>query len=219
MASITTALGSPLLGRVVDARGPRMVLVVCILLMGCAQLAVGLVDQPWQFYVAFGLVGGFARSGLLSSVPSSMIAQWFLRRRAAAYGIAAMGPPVANLLIPPVLAVLVGLLGWRAGWTGLGLLSLAIGLAPALLLVRRRPEDLGLLPDGDPPEIATEASGPSRPVQSAALAADWTAREAIHHPAFWVVAAGMALIILAPNASMLFMFSYLSSQGMARMPA
>jgi sugar phosphate permease len=218
LASITTALASPMLGRIVDTRGPRLVLVVCIVLMGLAQLAVGLVDEPWQFYVAFGLAGGVGRSGLHSAVPSSMIAHWFVRRRATAYGIAAMGPPVANLLIPPVLAIVVGVLGWRAGWTGLGLLTLAIGLAPALLIVRRRPEDLGLRPDGDPPESASESSGPSvasRPATFSASLADWTAREALHDRGFWLVAAAQALIILAPNASMLFMFSYLGSLGLA----
>ena len=197
LASITSALAGPLLGRIVDRSGPRLVLATCILLMGIAQFSSGLVTEPWQFYLTFGLLGGFARSALQSSVPG------------------AMGPPTANLLLPPALALLVGAFGWRAGWASLGLLGVAIGLAPALLLVRRRPEDMGLQPDGDEPE-PTDSTDDSRPTRSAALrAADWTAREAIHNPAFWMIAAGMSLILLAPNVSIVFMFSYLSSKGMS----
>jgi hypothetical protein len=48
----------------VDVRGPRLVLVFCVLLMGVAQFSAGLVGEPWQFYLAFGLMGGVARSGL-----------------------------------------------------------------------------------------------------------------------------------------------------------
>jgi len=212
LSAITAALAGPLLGRVVDRRGPRIVLAFCVVLMGIAQFSSGLVTEPWQFYLAFGLMGGFARSGLQSTIPGAMIAQWFLRRRSAAFGVAAMGPPFANLLLPPSLAVVVGELGWRAGWSSLGILGVLIGLAPALLLVRRRPEDIGLRPDGDEPEAATADTPEER--RAAIGGDDWTAREAIHHPAFWMVAAGMALILLAPNVSIIFLFSYLSSQGM-----
>ena len=214
LTSITSALAGPLLGRIVDRHGPRLVLAGCILLMGLAQFSSGLVEQPWQFYVAFGLMGGFARSALQSSVPSAMIAHWFQRRRSTAYSVAAMGPPTANLLLPPALAFVVAVFGWRAGWMALGLLGVAIGLAPALLVVRRRPEDIGLRPDGD--EAPREETVASREAAEAtARRADWSAREAIHNPSFWMIAAGMSLILLAPNVSIVFMFSYLSNLGMS----
>ena len=215
LTSITSALAGPLLGRIVDRHGPRLVLASCTLLMGIAQFSSGLVTEPWQFYIAFGLMCGFARSALQSSVPGSMIAHWFVRRRSTAFGIAAMGPPTANLLLPPVIALIVAMLGWRAGWMSLGVLALAIGLAPALLVVRRRPEDIGLRPDGDPPPDEEESEAGRSASAAASRAADWTAREAINNPAFWLIAAGMALILLAPNVSIVFMFSYFSSKGMS----
>ncbi len=212
LSAITAALAGPLIGGIVDRRGPRIVLVFCVILMGVAQFSSGLVAGPWQFYLSFGLMGGFARSGLQSTIPGAMIATWFLRRRSAAYGVAAMGPPFANLLLPPVLAAVVAEFGWRVGWMSVGVLGVVLGLAPALLLVRRRPEDMGLRPDGDEPDPAMDAASSGR--TAVASGDDWTAREAIHHPAFWMVAAGMALILIAPNVSIVFMFSYLSSQGM-----
>jgi MFS family permease len=217
LASITTAVSSPLLGIIVDRRGPRLVLVLSVVTMGVSLAATGLVNQPWQFYLAFGLIAGMARSSLQSVVPGTMIASWFVRRRAAASSAASMGPPIANFLLPPLIAALVAALGWRAGFVGLGLLCLALGLAPALLIVRRRPEDLGLRPDGDPaelPEAATAGKAARSPQSSAVRSGDWTAGEAVHSPAFWMVALGMSLILLAPNVSIVFMFSYLSSMGL-----
>jgi MFS family permease len=215
ITAITSALAGPLLGRVVDLRGPRLVLISSVVGMGVGMAASGLVDQPWQLYVTFGLVSGVARSALQSVLPGTMIATWFVRRRSTAYGIAAMGPPCANLLMPPLLAAIVFTLGWRAGWIGLGLSAILLGLLPALVINRRRPEDLGQRPDGDAP--TSGAVGPAhRPnVESAGALEGWTARVAIHSPAFWAVAAGMALVLLGPNVSIIFMFSYLSNNGIA----
>lgn len=215
ITAITSALAGPVLGRIVDLRGPRLVLALSIVGMGVGMFASGLVDQPWQLYLTFGLVSGTARSALQSVLPGTMIATWFVRRRSTAYGIAAMGPPCANLLMPPLLAALVFTLGWRAGWMGLGLIGLVLGLIPALVINRRRPEDLGEQPDGDTPD-----QGPAGPTQRTASESSgalegWTVREAIRSPAFWAVAAGMALILLGPNVSIIFMFSYLSSKGIA----
>lgn len=212
LSSIAAAVVGPFLGRVVDRRGPRLVLVLSIIGMGVALVTSGLASQPWQFYLSFGLLSGVARSALQSVIPAALIANWFVRRRSTAYGAAAMGPPVANVLLPPLVAAVVGAMGWQAGWMGLGLLCIALGLAPALLIVRRRPEDIGLQPDGDQTEAATPGPTPRSQLPSSV---DWTAREAIHSPAFWMVAAGLALILLAPNVSIVFLFSYLSAKGMA----
>jgi len=215
LSSITAALVGPLLGRIVDWRGPRLVLSASVILMGLALGVCGTVEQPWQFYAAFGIVGGAARSALQSVIPGAMIANWFVRRRSVAYGTAAMGPPVANFVLPPVIAAVVGTAGWRSGWLALALVSVALGLAPALLIVRRRPEDIGLRPDGDETDPSQPGdAAPTRLPTIGASAEDWSAREAIHSRAFWMVAAGMALILLAPNTSIVFMFSYLGSKGM-----
>jgi MFS family permease len=156
IGSITAALAGPLIGRLVDAYGPRPVLIASVVTMGMALFATGWVDQPWQFYVTFGLLMGGARSALQSVLPGVMISNWFIRRRRSAYSTAAMGPPLANFLLPPLIAFVVGTLGWRTGFVTLGLICLGLGLPPAILFVRRRPEDIGLQPDGDPPAPTDE---------------------------------------------------------------
>lgn len=214
IGSITAALSGPVLGRIVDRRGPRLVLVASVILMGGALIGAGMAEQPWQFYLTFGLLTGMARSALQSVLPGVMISNWFVRRRSAAYSSAAMGPPLANFLLPPLIAAVVGGLGWRSGFVALGVICLAVGLAPAILLVRRRPEDMGLRPDGDTPDPVSDGSAASGARPTAVRSADWTAREAMHSPAFWSIALGMSLILLAPNVSIVFMYSYFSSKGL-----
>ncbi|MEK7213999.1 MAG: MFS transporter, partial [Chloroflexota bacterium] len=169
------------------------------------------VQEPWQFYLVIGLVSGAARSALQGVVPGSMIANWFTRRRASAYATAAMGPPIANFLLPPIITFLVATGGWRAAWMGLGGIAVAVGLLPALLIARRI-EGTGWLPDGDSPGSAAGAAAAQH--DASARGGDWTVGEAVRSPAFWMIAIGMSLILMAPNTSILFLFSYLTSQGL-----
>jgi MFS family permease len=214
IGALTSAFAGPLLGRVVDRRGPRPVFIASAIVMGATLASCALVEQAWQFYLAFFL-SGLARSALQGAIPGAMISSWFIRKRSAAFGIAAMGPPLANFILPPVITAAIALHGWRGGWATLGFICLTLGLAPALLIVRRRPEDFGLRPDGAPPteQVTDGGHGPASGQSPAELAEDWTAHEALHNRGFWLIAIGMALILLAPQTSVVFMFSYFTSQG------
>jgi MFS family permease len=213
ITSIVSALSGPLLGRVADRHGPRIILLCSLIVMFIGMSGAGLVQEPWQLYLTFGLLTGVSRSGLQSVVPGTMISNWFIRRRSAAYGIAAMGPPCSNSLLPPIITVIVAMFGWRAGWVAMGLQALIIGLPAALLIRRQRPEELGLRPDGEKMEPSSEPAGPRAAAAQPVRGDDWTAREAIRSPAFWLVAAGMALVLLGPNVSIIFMFSYFGNLG------
>ena len=210
LASIVGALTSPLLGRFADKRGTRLLLVFMVLSMALGFTLSGLSRSPWQFFLAYGVLSGTARMALNGVLPGAMVSQWFIRKRSTAYGWAALGPPMSNLLMPPLVTAVVAAFSWRAGWFTLSTVSLVLGLAPALLLTARRPRDLGLLPDGDTPEVLSVSSDADPYVRDPK---DWTAREALHSYKFWMVAAGTTLILLAPNTAVVFMFSFLTSRG------
>jgi sugar phosphate permease len=215
ITSITSALSGPVLGRVADRHGPRIILLCSLVVMFVGMTGAGLVHEPWQLYLTFGLLTGVSRSGLQSVVPGTMISNWFIKRRGAAYGIAAMGPPCSNFLLPPIITVIVATFGWRAGWLTMGLQALIVGLPAALLIRRQKPEELGLQPDGEKIEPSHELTGSRTAATHTTRGEDWTASEAVRSPAFWLVAAGMALVLLGPNVSIIFMFSYFGNLGIS----
>ncbi|WP_163070068.1 MFS transporter, partial [Acinetobacter nosocomialis] len=77
-----------------------------------------------------------------------LFANWFVRRRGLAVGIAFAGVGVGSVTLLPVVQLVIDQAGWRSASTMMGILLLAV-LAPLNLLLRKRPEDIGLQPDGD----------------------------------------------------------------------
>ena len=174
------ALIVPLLGPWIDRRGGRGVLVLGVLMEGTGLLLSSLVQSFWQFvFVRCSLV--IAGEALLGSwVINVTIAQWFVRKRGRAMGIANLGTGLAKLGIPLIAASLFVLIGWRGTWAVFGIVAPLLVIAPALIFIRRRPEDMGLRPDGDPPHQkfdkspATSAPPSSAQSQNLRTERSWT---------------------------------------------
>ena len=96
--------------------------------------------------VLFGLL----RTSVGDLVVGTTVANWFIRKRGMAYAVASMATPVAVVLLVPLAQLVVTHLGWRGMWIGFAILMWLFVCVPAGLFMRRRPEDLGLQPDGLP---------------------------------------------------------------------
>src|SRR5512134_3772292 len=145
---LVSAALSPSLGRLMDRRGPRVVIELGVLLIGAGLLLATLVTRPWHLYVTLGVMVGGGSVCLGYTGQSLFLPNWFVRRRGLAMSMAFAGVGVGSIVMLPWVQSLIGRAGWRAACWTLGLLVLAL-LAPLNLLVKRRPEDLGLEPDGD----------------------------------------------------------------------
>src|SRR6185503_8314618 len=145
------ALIVPLLGSWIDRYGGRGILVLGVLMEGAGLLLSSLVQNFWQFVlVRCSLV--IAGEALLGSLVINVtIAQWFVRKRGRAMGLANLGTGIAKLTIPIAAASLFVLVGWRNTWAIFGVIAPLLVVAPALILIRRSPEDVGLHPDGEAP--------------------------------------------------------------------
>jgi MFS family permease len=137
---------------------------------------------------------------------------WFVRRRGLAMSVAFSGVGVGSILLLPWLQTIIGRDGWRAACWMLGVLVVVL-LAPLNLLVKRRPEDLGLQPDGDrsPGEAA---AGPAANVVDAAwVAVDWTLARAARTARFWWIVAGYFCGLFAWYAVQVHQTRYLVEIG------
>ena len=210
------ALIVPMLGSWIDRHGGRGVLVLGVLMEGAGLLLSSLVQSFWQFaLVRCSLV--IAGEALLGSLVINVtIAQWFVRKRGRAMGIANLGTGIAKLGIPLAAASLFVLVGWRYTWAIFGIVAPLLVVAPALIFVRRQPEDLGLRPDGDPPhhaldESATTAANPERQDSTEGVA--WTRSDAIRLPTFWVLVITFGIAGVGIAGLNLHIFSYVTDIG------
>src|SRR5690242_8436488 len=144
---LVSACVTPLVGRVMDSRGPLLVIEAGVVLMGGGLLLAPLVTEPWQLYATLGAMVGGGVNCLAYTGQSLYLTQWFVRRRGLALSIAFAGVGVGSIVLLPWVERLIAGAGWRTACAALGLLVLGL-LAPLNLLLRRRPQDLGLEPDG-----------------------------------------------------------------------
>jgi MFS family permease len=180
--------GAILTGVIGDAYtrlGPRTVVGVGSAAMAVGVMALGRVTQPWQLYPTFLVmaVGWGAMSGAAINI---ILAPWWERRRGLAVSIAFNGATLGGVLVGPALVPLIDAAGFTQA------LSVAAGallvvLAGAAGVMRARPEDLGLGPDGD-----------RRPsAHAAAPAAPSSRGEALRTWRFWSVSTPFALGLTA----------------------
>ena len=134
----------------------------------------------WQFLLLFGVVGGVAGIGQPMTVSGVILSKWFVQRRAWALLLSTMGTAMAAFTMPLLVTGLINLTSWRTAWVVLAVASFVFLVLPALLLVRR-PEDVGLLPDN-----AREGGNPLAH-RAAASERSYTLREAARTSTLWLL--------------------------------
>lgn len=185
---LVSAVVSPILGRLVDRRGPRFVIEAGVLMTTAGLLSATLIATPLQLYATLGLLVGIGANCMGYSVHSQFLPNWFVRRRALAIGIAFAGVGVGSMTILPWLQSVILNDGWRAACWTLGIGTVVV-LLPINLLVAKRPEDVGLLPDGER-RGASDAAGQkkSNVVDAEWAAVQWTVGRAARTARFWWLA-------------------------------
>jgi len=186
---LVSALCSPLVGRMMDRCGPRLVIEIGVLLVAGGLLAATQIHTPWQLYATLGVLVGAGANCMTFTVQSQYLPNWFVRRRALAISIAFAGAGLGGILILPWLQTIISQEGWRAACWMLGVLIIAV-LLPINLLVRKRPSDLGLHPDGDSIFGNIRTHRASNIVDHAWVATEWTTRRALRTARFWWLVVG-----------------------------
>ena len=146
LGGVLAALISPLIGPVLDRRGARLVLCLAVLGTGLATMALSLTQSLLVFYLLFC----FARMNWAGPFDLGLygaLNNWFVTRRALATSIATLAQMSGLVALPLVAQFAMRDGDWRAGWAAIGATVLVVGFVPAWLLLVRRPEDVGLVPD------------------------------------------------------------------------
>ncbi|MYB41057.1 MAG: MFS transporter [Chloroflexi bacterium] len=197
---VETGVLGPIHGWAVDRFGPRLIMLIGVVLFALALAAFSLVNSLLGFYLVFALIAiGASLSSMLSV--SVAVVNWFQRRRALALGVMSTGVAAGGLVTPAVVMALEGW-GWRTTALVSGCVVLAIGL-PLASLVRTRPGDHGRTPDGLPPAAAAAAA-------AAMPETSFTVREAMRTRAFWLLSLGHASGLVTVGAVSVHLFVYVT---------
>jgi MFS family permease len=210
---LVSAVLSPIFGRIMDRYGPRVVIGSGVCLMSIGLFTAPAIEKPWQLYATLGVLVAAGANLTTYTAHSLFLPNWFVRRRGLAISIAFSGAGVGAIVLLPWLQTIIGRDGWRASCSAMGVLVLLI-IGPLTLLLRRRPEDIGLLPDG-----ASRAAGAdqqrraSNVVDPAWVAIEWTLGRAMRTSRFWWIVLGYFGALFAWYAVQVHQTKYLIEVG------
>jgi len=203
LARLEGGLLGPLEGLLIDRLGPRRVVLTGLVVAAVGFLLFSATRSPAWFYGSYLVMSlGASLAGWLTL--SAAVNSWFIRRRSLAMSFLSVGLSVGGLLVP-LLALSIERWGWRTTSVGIAGVLLAIGI-PMALVLRRRPEDYGLLPDS-----AREAPPPPRSA-APAPSGDFTFAQAVRTPAFWAISLGHAAALIPTSAVMVHLVPFLENE-------
>ena len=194
----------PLVGRLADRWGGRVVLAASGVLLGVGALGAALIVSLWQLYATVGIIVAVGAGSASMGVAAAVAARWFETRRGLAIGIVGGAVAAGQLLVVPLAMWLTMSWGWRTAFVVLGAGFLAFVLPLILALIRNDPQDMGLQPYG-----AAPGAGTDRRVDPSAERT--TLRDAIGTTPFWLLcgsfwvcgytSTGLVLTHLIPHAT------------------
>ena len=210
---LVTAATSPFLGRLMDRRGPRIVIEIGVGLVAAGLILASMIREPWHLYATLGVLVGGGSICLSYTGQALYLPNWFVRRRGLAMSIAFSGVGAGSIILLPWLQSVIERDGWRTACLWMGVVVLVL-LAPLNLLLKSRPQDLGLEPDGDrsSPEVAA-SSRTANVVDPAWAAIDWTLARSIRTARFWWLALGFLLGLYSWYAVQVHQTKYLVDIG------
>ncbi len=189
MGTLAAGLLMGFVGNFIDRRGHRAVTTAIALIFGLACLGMSLVNNPLTLLAGFFSIRLLGQ-GSMSLSSSTLVPQWFIRKKGRALSLVAIGGAAGSALLPPLNTWIIEHYGWKTGWrTWTALLWLVMAPA-AYLLTRDRPEDVGLAPDDETrAQFVTEAN-------TLPSGESWTVREAMSTRSFWL----LLFCVMIPSA-------------------
>jgi OFA family oxalate/formate antiporter-like MFS transporter len=149
IGTVAAAAMGVYLGRVLDRFGPRGMMAGAFALLAASYFGLALVSTLVSFYVVYATGRSMMQSATGHQLLYATVSKWFVRRRAMAISTATLGGYIGGIALAPLIQWVIDHHGWREAWLVFGVLTVVMAVVPAVLLLRRLPEDLGLLPDGD----------------------------------------------------------------------
>jgi MFS family permease len=212
-AGIAGMFAAPITGPLLDRYGARPVLAAGAITAGGGLILMMRVQELWQYLLLFAVIGAFGMGELGRLSTPVVVSKWFIRRRARALAIASTGNVAGGMVMAPVAGALIVAIGWRDTWGVMAAGILLLNLPLVLIFMRRQPEDIGLLPDGD-----TLSADQERRSSSSAVSGDeatWTLTSATRTRTLWLLVAGSNFVGFATASVSFHQIPFFINEGMS----
>jgi predicted MFS family arabinose efflux permease len=209
VSSLVSIVLAPLLGGLVDKGQARLLFSGAALLLGLELLLISFASSVWAFVAVFALATPVVSTLLGPVGTNTVVARWFSRQRARALGILAMGTSIGGLLVPLLLQTLIDEFGWRTACRWMALLVPVLLVPCVMAVIRNRPQDLGLHPDGDT-QAAQHAAA-----QDASAPMPAVFRDIV----FWRISFAVGVLMAAFTAALANLVPFAIGQGVSGAPA
>ena len=216
VGTVVTVLSSPIIGRLFDRQGVRRWALTSIVLFALALISLyWLSPHPWHFYAVFALVP-LIGAGTSSVAYSRVVAAWFDERRGQAFGAALAGIGIGGAVLSAVTQYLIGAVGWRGAYLGLGVLTLLVTLPIVFWKLRDTPAEVGLAADGVPlGAAASTAPAQVAPAQAAPTLVGYSAAGSRRQPRFWLMLTAFLLLAVAIGGVLIPLVPILRARGIS----
>jgi MFS family permease len=171
LATLVLSVCQPIVGILIDRVGAKRILVGGLALLAISFIPLSLATELWQIYLFYGLISSFGLAAASPVISTSIVGRWFTEKRGLAMSVATSGSALGQLIIVPLAAWVMVVTSWQMTYRAVAVALVIIALPLSLVFLRDAP--------GEP------AQGKIRGAEEGA-----TLREAVTHPAFWLLAFG-----------------------------
>jgi len=183
---IVYGITAPFAGGLADRFSPRIVFPFGITLMGGAIALCSVASQQWQFFLLYGVAAAVGLSMTGVTTLNTLVARWFVRRRALAFSIFNTGFGF-GLLGSPIVQSLISGFGRREAYLTIGIFAIVLLVPLIVVFMRRSPADKGTAPDGiEEPAIAGASSAVPK-VSTSWSRTEWTLARALRTRTLWLI--------------------------------
>lgn len=210
IAMVFGGLISPLVGAVLPRLEPKRIIIGGALIMSVSFLLFSRMQTLWQYYLIYIVLAvGWTCTGSLPTAHS--VSDWFEKKRGRATGIMMVGVGLGGLSIAPLTRVLIDRLDWETTFVVYAVATSAILVPITALVLRRRPAELGVLPDGETAADEQESGGVDE--EPPPTPNGWTLGTAVRTRTFWVISITFILVTFGQTALLLNQVVHFESIG------
>ena len=175
---------------------PPIVMSISSVIFALSIMALGSVNEYWQYFLFAVVFGSIGLAGAGGQLYQALVPKWFVKYRGKAIAFGSAGTALGAFIYPTLANILIDAYGWRLAWVIVGIITLIL-LLPISLLIRRSPEDMGLLPDGELLEISSKAQKIPSPASSKVQEISFTPKEALKQRSTWFIV--LATMLVTPT--------------------